>query len=282
MTPSPNGPDPAGPDPVRPAQVRPAQVRPAPTRPALLLAAHGTRDQAGVAAFNALAERVGDLAGRDGTRVAGGFIELSPPPLREAVAALVRRLTGEHGGGAADAVRGRARQGRHPRGPGPRAHPASGPAVDLRPPPRSASRAARTAGRENRGGQRPRRRSGGARGRPRLHRPGRQRGRGQDHPAAVGGPGLPARGDRLRLAGPARRPRGPGAVPPARRAADRGGQVLPVSRACCPTGWPSRPASTPPRIPNWTSGAPTCSATATRSPRWSTSDTTRRCQETSG
>jgi sirohydrochlorin cobaltochelatase len=57
-------------------------------RPPLLLAAHGTRDQAGVAAFNALAERVAALAARDGTRVAGGFIELSPPPLREAVAAL--------------------------------------------------------------------------------------------------------------------------------------------------------------------------------------------------
>jgi sirohydrochlorin cobaltochelatase len=56
--------------------------------PPLLLAAHGTRDQAGVAAFNALAERVAVLAARDGTRVAGGFIELSPPPLREAVAAL--------------------------------------------------------------------------------------------------------------------------------------------------------------------------------------------------
>ncbi len=57
-------------------------------RPPLLLAAHGTRDQAGVAAFNALAERVAALAARDETRVAGGFIELSPPPLREAVAAL--------------------------------------------------------------------------------------------------------------------------------------------------------------------------------------------------
>ena len=58
-------------------------------RPALLLAAHGTRDQAGVAAFNALAERVGGLAAGDGTRVAGGFIELSAPPLRDAVATLV-------------------------------------------------------------------------------------------------------------------------------------------------------------------------------------------------
>ncbi len=69
--------------------MRPAQMGPAQMRPALLLAAHGTRDQAGVAAFNALAERVGVLAAGDGTRVAGGFIELSPPPLREAVATLV-------------------------------------------------------------------------------------------------------------------------------------------------------------------------------------------------
>jgi sirohydrochlorin cobaltochelatase len=57
--------------------------------PPLLLAAHGTRDQAGVAAFGALTARVSDLAAADGTRVAGGFIELSPPPLRDAVAALV-------------------------------------------------------------------------------------------------------------------------------------------------------------------------------------------------
>jgi sirohydrochlorin cobaltochelatase len=71
-----------------PSPTRPAPIGPPPTRPALLMAAHGTRDEAGVAAFTALAERVGDLAGRDGTRVAGGFIELSPPPLREAVAAL--------------------------------------------------------------------------------------------------------------------------------------------------------------------------------------------------
>jgi len=69
--------------------MRSAAVKPAPMRPALLLAAHGTRDQAGVAAFNALAERVRVLAAGDGTRVAGGFIELSPPPLREAVATLV-------------------------------------------------------------------------------------------------------------------------------------------------------------------------------------------------
>ena len=57
--------------------------------PPLLLAAHGTRDAAGVAAFQALAARVANLAGRDGTQVAGGFIELSAPPLRDAVTTLV-------------------------------------------------------------------------------------------------------------------------------------------------------------------------------------------------
>ena len=58
------------------------------TPPPLLLAAHGTTDQAGVDAFAALAGRVGKLAAADGVRVAGGFIELSAPALREAVADL--------------------------------------------------------------------------------------------------------------------------------------------------------------------------------------------------
>jgi sirohydrochlorin cobaltochelatase len=58
------------------------------TPPPLLLAAHGTRDPAGVAAFQALAARVAERAGRDGIEVAGGFIELSEPPLRDAVASL--------------------------------------------------------------------------------------------------------------------------------------------------------------------------------------------------
>ena len=63
------------------------------TPPPLLLAAHGTSDQAGVDAFAALAERVGKLAA-DGTRVAGGFIELSAPALREAVADLAAASPG--------------------------------------------------------------------------------------------------------------------------------------------------------------------------------------------
>jgi sirohydrochlorin cobaltochelatase len=63
-------------------------------KPALLLAAHGTSDQAGVDVFAALAERVGKLAAADGTRVAGGFIELSAPALREAVAELAAASPG--------------------------------------------------------------------------------------------------------------------------------------------------------------------------------------------
>jgi sirohydrochlorin cobaltochelatase len=58
------------------------------TPPPLLLAAHGTRDPAGVTGFQALAARVADLAGQDGIEVAGGFIELSAPPLRDAVTSL--------------------------------------------------------------------------------------------------------------------------------------------------------------------------------------------------
>lgn len=53
---------------------------------ALLVVGHGTREAAGVAGFNALVELV---AQRANAAVAGGFIELSPPPLRDAVAALV-------------------------------------------------------------------------------------------------------------------------------------------------------------------------------------------------
>ncbi len=82
-------------------------------RPPLLLAAHGTRDQAGVAAFNALAERVSGLAAADGTRVAGGFIELSAPPLRDAVAALAGATSPAYGAsspayGASSPARGTA------------------------------------------------------------------------------------------------------------------------------------------------------------------------------
>jgi sirohydrochlorin cobaltochelatase len=56
------------------------------TGSALLVVGHGTRDSAGVAGFGQLVELV---RGRAGVPVAGGFIELSPPPLRDAVAGLV-------------------------------------------------------------------------------------------------------------------------------------------------------------------------------------------------
>ncbi len=53
---------------------------------ALLVVGHGTRDEAGVAGFHDLVDLV---ARRTPVAVAGGFIELSPPPLRDAVATLV-------------------------------------------------------------------------------------------------------------------------------------------------------------------------------------------------
>ncbi|WP_086562442.1 sirohydrochlorin chelatase [Streptomyces africanus] len=57
--------------------------------PALLIAGHGTRDDAGAEAFR---DFVRELAARHPELpVAGGFIELSPPPLGEAVTELVER-----------------------------------------------------------------------------------------------------------------------------------------------------------------------------------------------
>ncbi|MEV6105541.1 sirohydrochlorin chelatase [Streptomyces sp. NPDC051940] len=55
--------------------------------PALLIAGHGTRDEAGAEAFRAFVAALG--ARHPELPVAGGFIELSPPPLGEAVAGLV-------------------------------------------------------------------------------------------------------------------------------------------------------------------------------------------------
>ncbi|CAG6393968.1 sirohydrochlorin chelatase [Streptomyces cocklensis] len=56
------------------------------TPPALLLVGHGTRDEAGAAAFRSFVAQLG--AAQPGLPVGGGFIELSPPPLADAVAAL--------------------------------------------------------------------------------------------------------------------------------------------------------------------------------------------------
>jgi sirohydrochlorin cobaltochelatase len=53
----------------------------------LLIAGHGTADADGAAQFRQFVKRV---AGHVEVPVAGGFIELSPPPLTEAVADLVR------------------------------------------------------------------------------------------------------------------------------------------------------------------------------------------------
>lgn len=58
---------------------------------ALVIVGHGTRSAAGVAQFAALVDRVRDRAGTAVGDVEGGFIELSRPPLTDAVSALVGR-----------------------------------------------------------------------------------------------------------------------------------------------------------------------------------------------
>ncbi|MGZ6826862.1 MAG: sirohydrochlorin chelatase, partial [Mycobacteriales bacterium] len=54
----------------------------------LLVVGHGTKDAAGVEQFGELVELVAKNAAVD---VAGGFLELSPPPIQEAVAGLVAK-----------------------------------------------------------------------------------------------------------------------------------------------------------------------------------------------
>jgi sirohydrochlorin cobaltochelatase len=58
---------------------------------ALLIVGHGTRDEDGAEEFRRFVRRVEARAVEQGTAdaVAGGFIELSPPPLKDAVAGLV-------------------------------------------------------------------------------------------------------------------------------------------------------------------------------------------------
>jgi len=58
--------------------------------PALLIAGHGTRDPKGAAAFAALTARMARRHAAD-MPVAGGFIELSEPPLKDAVTELAAR-----------------------------------------------------------------------------------------------------------------------------------------------------------------------------------------------
>ncbi|WP_128377901.1 sirohydrochlorin chelatase [Streptomyces cavernae] len=57
--------------------------------PALLIAGHGTRDDAGAEAFRSFVRELGRR--HPELPVAGGFIELSPPPLGDAVTELVER-----------------------------------------------------------------------------------------------------------------------------------------------------------------------------------------------
>jgi sirohydrochlorin cobaltochelatase len=57
--------------------------------PALLVVGHGTKDVAGAEEFRQFVDRVGKRLAEQGVAAGGGFIELSPPPLADAVADLV-------------------------------------------------------------------------------------------------------------------------------------------------------------------------------------------------
>jgi sirohydrochlorin cobaltochelatase len=57
--------------------------------PALLVVGHGTRDDAGAEEFRRFIARVGSRLADRGVAAGGGFIELSPPPLADAVSELV-------------------------------------------------------------------------------------------------------------------------------------------------------------------------------------------------
>ena len=56
-------------------------------KPALLVIGHGTKSAAGVAEFSALIDRVRSRAVE--ADIEGGFLELAPPPIQEAVVRLV-------------------------------------------------------------------------------------------------------------------------------------------------------------------------------------------------
>jgi len=59
--------------------------------PALLIVGHGSSDIVGAQEFRAFTERVGKRMEARDIAVAGGFIELSPPPLTDAVRVLIGR-----------------------------------------------------------------------------------------------------------------------------------------------------------------------------------------------
>jgi sirohydrochlorin cobaltochelatase len=59
--------------------------------PALLIVGHGSSDTVGAQEFRAFTDRVGKRMEVRDVAVAGGFIELSPPPLTDAVRSLIGR-----------------------------------------------------------------------------------------------------------------------------------------------------------------------------------------------
>jgi len=72
-----------------PAPTVAAERTPGP--PPLLLVGHGTRCAVGEAQFSSFVDRLGRRLAAPGVAVAGGLIELAPPPVTDAVASLLRQ-----------------------------------------------------------------------------------------------------------------------------------------------------------------------------------------------
>ncbi len=269
--------------PVNPAPSKPAPSQPAPAsrcpKPALLIAGHGTRDPEGVAAFTALTERV---ARRSGHAVAGGFIELSEPPLRDAVAGLVGQgqrslvavplMLAAAGHSKGDVPAALARESaRHPglsirygRPLGP--HPVL---LDLLAARVGAVRA-------------------GMAGPPAVLVTGRGTTDPDGNADVVKVARLLWEGRDYEFTDTAfislARPSVPEGLERCRRL---GAQRIVVARyflfpGVLPDRVTSRPPPSPPPTRSWTCAPPTCSGTATRSPGWSPSGTPRRWPATSG
>ena len=229
--------------------------------PPLLIVGHGTRDAGGVAEFTAFVDRLARPVPRPARAdVAGGFIELSRPPLADAVTPAGRRRAPAPRRRPAGARRRRARQGRHPGSDG----AASRPAIPASPTPTAGPLWPHPAlldlvdrSRRRRPRRRPPRRHDGRARRPRLHRPGRER-RGRARLARLLWEGRGLRRRARPRSSPSRGRRVPEAMERRRLLGARRIVVAPyfLFSGVLPDRVGGRHASTRPSIPTSTSGSP--------------------------
>ena len=225
-------------------------VSPRRTVPPCSSSATAPRATPGCAQFAELVERVQLRAPY--ADVAGGFLELAPPPIQDAVRGLVEAghrtvdvvplvlVAAGHSKGDIPAALERERAA-PPRAVGSGTADRSAATPTCSPSPSGGSRS--WSPRESVGRHRGRAR------RPRRHRPRRQRRGGQDRPAAAGGPRDRHGRDGVHQPRPAVRARRPR---PGRRASGTSGSSCcrgSCSPACCPTASSRRPPSGPAQHP---------------------------------